>query len=278
MTTAFGWPNLIAATTDSALVITIVSTTPTPATRMVALVSANRTQLATWSMAWKAPSAGRASAGGDSSGRGSGRLRSNASPVDGPLARDAPFGEASEPVCGPRGGGGGGVLGRVPVGLGCDARVAADVHVGRRPELAVDVDPEPLTTEHADERQALVAAQDDTDSEYTPARVDGAGPGWRVVVARDVVEAGERSVHGLDVATDLLLVGPPWIVPDVDRIVAVVERVVGDADDRSVFGVDQAGRRRGDVAEHGSAIDGDVAGHLGPVGAEQLSDGHGRTP
>src|SRR4051812_17757116 len=109
----------MAFVTMSAFVIRMVRTTPSPAVRIVALASANRTQLAIWSMAWKPPSTGLAS--GLSSDVVSGadlwrRLGSNnVHPLDRPSAAHAPLGVGGQPVCGPGRDSRDGVLGGSPV-------------------------------------------------------------------------------------------------------------------------------------------------------------------
>lgn len=99
--------------------ISMVRTTPRPAVRMADLVSANRTQFAIWSRTSKAPSVGfapRWSSAGWPGVRAFLRLgRNGLDSLDGPAAGVAPLGVRGEPVRGPGGGGGDGVLGGVPV-------------------------------------------------------------------------------------------------------------------------------------------------------------------
>src|ERR1035437_5633169 len=101
--------------------ISMVRTTPRPAVRMVALVSANRTQFAIWSMAWKQPSADSVSglsfgfAPPDVAWTGEVCLRlgrNGLDPLDGPAASDAPLRVPGKPARGPRrDGGSGGLVG-----------------------------------------------------------------------------------------------------------------------------------------------------------------------
>src|SRR5665811_62403 len=125
---ASGPPCLTAVATVLEFDISMVRTTPRPAVRMVALVSANRTQVAIWSMACRQPSGGLVSelsfgfAPPDVAWTGEVCLRlgrNELDPLDGPAASDAPLRVAGEPVRGPRCDGGSSVLIGVPVVAVC---------------------------------------------------------------------------------------------------------------------------------------------------------------
>lgn len=120
-------PSRMALATLFALVMSRVMSTPNPAVRMVALVSANRTQLDICSNAWKAPSA--VSFFCSLAGRTFGELlrHTGLDSLHGPSSSDAPLGVGGKPVSGPRGSGGSCVNTRIPVAPVSDAKVAVQV-------------------------------------------------------------------------------------------------------------------------------------------------------
>lgn len=198
------------------LAASIVVTTPNAAVSTVALVSANLTQLAAWSNAWKWPS-GTALRG----------IRQE--PIYWPAAKNSPLGERCEPMSGPRDGGGNSVGLRIPIGLVSDAEAAIVEKMGGTAPSPIDRYAQLPASNNSHAGETLVLPRHDHDKEGAPPGVDVAVPGGRIrlVVIFILLKARKCSCRHIDMALQFgVVIPPPAVARRVYRLGAVAVECV----------------------------------------------------